>query len=411
MRSRWFLIFSLLIFVGIVLAACTATPGPTGPVGPAGPAGPEGPQGPQGEQGPAGPAGNAAQAASAEYVGSQTCSACHPDLAASFQRSGHPWQLSPVTNGNRPAFPHSRVPNPPEGYTWNDISYIVGGYNWKALFLNAEGYLITGSPDEPADPNYLNQYNLANPTVGQTSAWVSYHAGQENLPYDCGSCHTTGYNPSGHQDDLPGINGTWKEPGVQCEACHGPGSLHASNPSGVRMVIDRDASLCQQCHKFSPEHLQFSDGMISQTDQYGDLSQGKHAILDCVQCHDPHTGVVQNEDQALKDINQACESCHYQEATVQNNPLHVSIGVQCTQCHMPPMIKVAWADPARFTGDMNTHRMVIDPNQVSQFNPDGSLATTAISLDFACRHCHVEGMLAPLSDQQMIQMANGYHSR
>ncbi len=34
----------------------------------------------------------------------------------------------------------SRVPDPPEGYTWEDISYVIGGYGWKARFIDLEGH-------------------------------------------------------------------------------------------------------------------------------------------------------------------------------------------------------------------------------------------------------------------------------
>ena len=53
---------------------------------------------------------------------------------------------------------------------------------------------------------------------------VAYHAGEEK-PYNCGTCHTTGYNPEG-ENELPGIVGTWAEPGIRCEECHGPGAGH-----------------------------------------------------------------------------------------------------------------------------------------------------------------------------------------
>jgi len=43
--------------------------------------------------------------------------------------------------------------------------------------------------------------------------WVGYHAGEENVPYSCDTCHTTGYSPEGNQDDLPGMVRTWSEGG------------------------------------------------------------------------------------------------------------------------------------------------------------------------------------------------------
>lgn len=404
-----FLIFATIIL--LLLAACAGQPGPQGPVGPAGPAGPEGPMGPEGKAGPQGSAGSAAKTTGAEYVGSATCAGCHADVFAAYKNSGHAASMTPVENGQRPTFPYTFIPQPPEGYNWSQISYIVGGYNWKALFLDQDGYIITNPPDSTGQSNYLNQYNFENEIIPHTAGWVSFHSGQEDLAYTCGTCHTTGYKPSGNQDNLTGLQGTWAQPGVQCEACHGPGSLHASNPYGTRMVVDRDAEMCQQCHIFNTDNLDIQNGFIQHSDQYGDLPQGKHAVIDCVLCHDPHSGVVQLQQNQKQVTKVLCENCHFQEKQVQNVARHAALNLACTQCHMPPAIQSAWGDPAFFSGDEATHRMAIDPNQVHQYNSDGSLATTQIALDTACRHCHVEGKLQPLTDAQLIKAATGYHTR
>ena len=137
--------------------------------------------------------------------------------------SGHPWKLNPVVDGQPPEYPFTEIPNPPEGYTWDDIAYVIGGYNWKARFIDQEGFIITGDADA------TTQYNLFNEEIDLGGDWVAYHAGEET-PYDCGACHTTGYSARGNQDGLPGLIGTWALPGIQCEECHGPGSLHANHP-------------------------------------------------------------------------------------------------------------------------------------------------------------------------------------
>ena len=65
----------------------------------------------------------------------------------------------------------------------------------------------------------------------------------------------------------------------------------------------------------------------------------------------------------------------------------------------------------RILADFRTHRIAIDPNQVKQFNEDGSLASTQISLDFACRQCRLQGKGTPKTDQELIDMATGYHTK
>jgi hypothetical protein len=55
--------------------------------------------------------------------------------------------------------------------------------------------------------------------------------------------------------------------------------------------------------------------------------------------------------------------------------------------------------------------MAIDPTQVEQFSEDGTTVFFPISLDFACRQCHVEGGKAlPKTDEQLIEKATGFHT-
>ncbi len=384
--------------------------GPPGPEGAQGPAGAEGPQGPEGAQGPPGPAGEAAAAgevaaaAGAEYAGSETCGACHSELYETFMKSGHPYKLNAVVGGQPPEYPFTEVPEPPEGYTWDDITYVIGGYNWKARFIDQEGYIITGDEDA------TTQYNFANEVVGNDAHWVGYHAGEENKPYDCGPCHTTGYNPEGHQDGLEGLIGVWSEGGVLCEECHGPGSLHAADPYGVRLLVDRDAEQCGDCHyRGAPEAVDASGGFIKHHEQYEELFQGKHIALDCIVCHDPHQGVIQLRQAGEQTTRTLCENCHFEKTTDQNSEVHPALA-ECIDCHMPRVTKSAVGDAEKFTGDIRTHLMAINPDQIGQFNEEGTEALSELGLDFACRHCHVEGGSAtPKTDEELVEKANGYH--
>ncbi len=67
---------------------------------------------------------------------------------------------------------------------------------------------------------------------------------RRHFDLDCWSCHVTGANdsggPSGPYDVGPMRN-------VQCEACHGPGRKHTSDPS-VDMVRNAGEQHCKGCH-------------------------------------------------------------------------------------------------------------------------------------------------------------------
>ena len=414
MKKQIWLVGLMLVLIAFSLVACAGSQGPQGEVGPAGPAGPEGPQGPDGKIGPAGPAGEPGPSG-ADYVGSQTCGGCHQDIYTSFMKTGHPWALSKIVDGQSPAYPFTKLEQLPEGYAWNDILYVIGGYNWKALFVNSQGFLITDEPGKSGNSSYLNQWNFSNDFLGKQASFVSYHAGEENLATPCVSCHTTGYNTAGNQDSLPGLVGTWAMDGIQCEECHGPGSLHMTNPKGIAMKISLDSETCRQCHESSSEPIAAHEGFIDFSDQSSDLFPGKHTVLNCITCHDPHSGVVQLAKTKAQTTQVKCQDCHFQEAQYQKNLKHVSMGLSCTQCHMADVIKLAWGEASRYTGDLRTHAVSINPIKVEQFYitnaEDGTEQTYSypqVSLNFACRQCHSVGF--PKSDQELIDGAYGYHA-
>ncbi len=403
MKSKFMLIIGASLLIMSVLAACTGAGG-TAQVGEQGPPGPQGPAGPEGPPGPPGPS-------AAEYIGSENCQECHEDIYATFMKSGHPYKLNKVVDGQPPEYPFSSVPNPPEGYTWDDIAYVIGGYGWKARFIDLNGYIITG------DENATTQYNLYNSQLDMGDNWVPYHAGDENVPYNCGRCHTTGYSSwpeDAHQDDLPGMIGTWAEDGIFCEECHGPGSLHAEAPMGISMEVDRSSESCGACHaRGTVEEVDASGGFIKHHEQYEELYQSKHLVLDCVDCHDPHTGVIQLRKTDQQTTRTTCESCHFMEEKFQAVTDHAkpATSVDCIDCHMPRITKSALGNAAVFSGDIRTHVMAIDPYQIGQFSEDGSVAYSQISLDFACKSCHIPGTEGELADSILMDAAVGYHDR
>ena len=402
----------LIVVLALVFAGCAGADGAQGPEGPAGetgPAGPEGPAGPAGEAGPEGPSGPAGEAAAGfeppVYIGAAACAECHQDTYDTVMKSGHPYKLNAVVDGQPPEYPYTELVDVPEGYTWDDIAYVIGGYNWKARFIGHDGFIITGDADA------TTQYNYWNEELEMGDNWVAYHADEEK-PYNCGVCHTTGYDPEGHQEDRPGFIGTWEEAGIQCEECHGPGSAHAEYPKSFEMKIDRDSESCGACHRRGDiEQVDASGGFIKHHEQYEELFQGKHVTIDCVVCHDPHDGVIQLRRENLPTTRTSCENCHFEQERVQNNETHAEVNVECIDCHMPKMVKSALGDPERFTGDIRTHLMAIDPFQVEQFTEDGSQSLSQISLNFACRGCHNEqGDATVKTDEELLSVAYQYHT-
>ena len=126
----------------------------------------------------------------------------------------------------------------------------------------------------------------------------------------------------------------------------------------------------------------------------------------------PARGVVQLRQAGEQTTRTQCENCHFEKAKFQNSEVHPALGVECIDCHMPRVTKSAVGDAEKFTGDIRTHLMAIDPDQDGQFTEDGSEALSQLSLDFACRHCHVEGGKAtPKTGEELIERATGYHDQ
>ena len=410
MSVRLIMIGASALVLGGLVVACAGEPGPTGPEGPPGP---PGPPGEPGRPGPSREAEEAAAIAAPEYVGSEACAACHEEIYNTFLQSGHPYKLNRVVDGQPPEYPFSEVPEPPEGYSWDDIRYVIGGYGWKARFVDQEGYIITG-----ADESAATQYNLYNDDLDLGPSWVGYHAGEAEAPFNCGSCHTTGYSgwpPDARQDDLPGLIGTWALDGIQCEACHGPASLHVASPHAVKPEVIRDSELCARCHvRGDATEIDASGLFIQHHEQYEEFFQGKHSALECVDCHNPHATTRYRDDPAAlaSGIETACQDCHWEQATFFPEAHRMPT---CIDCHMARLAKSALADEVRLRGDVASHLFAINPFAEAQFYEDdrGNLFSYGyITVPYACTSCHnEEGLGRPRPLEEMMAFAQGYHDR
>lgn len=314
-------------------------------------------------------------AGAAGYVGSKTCFKCHPGIYNDFVVSGHSYKL-------RRAEDAMKMPIPlPPGYSWDDISYVIGGKHKKARFIDQNGYIITAAKD---GSELKTQYNMEN------GKWGFYHKG-EKKPYNCGRCHTTGYQKEGNQDGKEGLIGTWAAPGVHCEACHGPAGEHIKSEQAAKenkLITNTSSDLCGQCHiRGDKNKIPASGGFIRHHEQYNELLTGPHVEdndVSCVTCHDPHkmarleTGIRKN-----------CGTCHEDvKAGLAKTP-HGEVGIGCVDCHMPRITKSAikFSDTE---GDIRTHIFSINTDpKAKMFSEDGKFAVGGyVTMDFTCLNCH-----------------------
>ena len=167
----------------------------------------------------------------------------------------------------------------------------------------------------------------------------------------CFRCHSTGQLSLGPKFDIrPG------EPGVRCEACHGPGSLHVAAASRgeiepARKLIGSPRRLsaaelnrfCGECHRQpAPAGVATNwDDAWNTRHQPLYLSQSacfrkSGGALSCLTCHDPHLQLRRND--ALY-YNGRCATCHKTGVRIKAlspKPVcEVRTPANCVGCHMP----------------------------------------------------------------------------
>ncbi len=88
-------------------------------------------------------------------------------------------------------------------------------------------------------------------TTRHFNAYETLEADHKEFNLDCVGCHVTGYEKPGGST-VTHVEGLTD---VQCEVCHGPGSLHVANPAELSLIQGKpDQGLCADtCHH--PPHV------------------------------------------------------------------------------------------------------------------------------------------------------------
>lgn len=380
----------------------------------------------------------------AAFVGSAACRQCHAEIAAQHAGHAHAFALTSV-RGVPPDFPNDAetggVPNPPEGFAWSDISYVLGGYARGARFVDQRGdWITTGGTGVPA------QWNLRFPANATEAAFVPFLpevVGPAPLDFAWFAPRTTG--PLRRMDDAPlsqgnrpGIGGTWFEDGVQCEACHGPGGNHFYT-QGTRVVIDRTRIFvdpsghdsCRQCHSRpfgeTGGPIAARDGFIEPLQQSAELAaSGAHARFTCTTCHDPHRPLHDDRGAAIRND---CTACHAQQNMAgHRGKVYEKDGyrevLRCESCHMPYAVRDAssagedFAGPLGRIGDTRSHifRLSVREEDFTRFLTDDAgqvrldeSGRAALTVDYVCIRCHNGDGLFPLSVRRAAEIASRVH--
>jgi len=259
------------------------------------------------------------------YAGSEACGECHENQFDTWQNTLHARLLV------RPGDAQAAGFDLPPGYdgnlidTWDDVRFVVG-QKWRSHYVDTGGRL------ERFNWNY------------DRATWDGVVVG-EPAAYDCGACHTTGYDPDATFEDppgapVPGIVGSWVEYNIGCEACHGPGAEHADSPSADNInrirfdwydpdddgtpnpVAIASAVVCGNCHYRDNHETIRTDGL--NREQYNDWIVSSHATslplnaisTYCGKCHSPGNAESEAAEHNFsyfpptEATHVACISCH-----------------------------------------------------------------------------------------------------
>jgi hypothetical protein len=161
-----------------------------------------------------------------EYVGSDVCGGCHAEKHQEWRQTLHARTMADARKTTDALVARFE----PGGRLRRDEVAFALGRHWTQRFLVERGGRLMVSREiwSVAEQKWNDPY------------WKEQDWGKL-----CAGCHVTGYDP---------YVGRAGEPGVGCEACHGPGGVHveADGKGGIvnpaRLTRDERDLICCACH-------------------------------------------------------------------------------------------------------------------------------------------------------------------
>jgi len=345
----------------------------------------------------------------AHYVGMNTCRNCHQSVYESFIQTGMGQSFAPATRSKSAADfspEHALVYDKDKDFYYKPyfngdsmyimeyrlqgkdtihkrietVNYIIGsGQHTNSHIYNSGGYLYQ------APITFYTQKHRWDLAPGFEKG--SSFRFERMIQLECMSCH------NGYPEFIPGSENKYQslKNGIDCERCHGPGSIHvAEKTSGTivdtskgpdysivnprRLSTELQNNVCQRCHLqgigvlnegknyfdfrpgmhlsevenvFMPEYQGAQDKMIMAS-HVERMKKSECYIrsgqMSCITCHNPHVSVkFTPRTQYLN----ACQSCHQDPGHASGNTAknfgfctetpanRAAKKNDCVTCHMP----------------------------------------------------------------------------
>ena len=338
---------------------------------------------------------------SAHYVGMQTCRGCHESIYQTFIQTGMGQSFGFASKEKSAAdfsTEHAIVYDSVLDYYykpyWTDDSFYIMEYRIEEgdtvhKRIQRVDYIVGSGQHTNSHIFSVNGYLYQAPITFYTQKhrWdlaPGFEKGANTrfkrlIEIECMSCH------NGYPDFVSNSENkyTLLKTGIDCERCHGPGSIHVlerQNNTPVdtskgpdysivnprRLSTELQNNVCQRCHLqgitvlndgktffdfhpgmklsevmnvFMPEYEGAQDKMImashvermKKSQCY--IQSGK---MSCITCHDPHVSVKFTPRTQF--IN-ACQSCHGgtsgQHQCTESVAVRATKNNDCVSCHMP----------------------------------------------------------------------------
>lgn len=220
----------------------------------------------------------------------------------------------------------------------------------------------------------------------------------------CAACHALETMQASHSLHVKafraGAAGTG--PAASCEACHGPGSEHAKDPTAPGLIIafthdaktpvDVQTRTCLSCHAGG-----------ARQHWLGSVHQDRG--LSCTDCHNPMARLSAEGVLANNSINEVCATCHQDIRAQFNRRSHMPLPegqISCVDCHNPhgsitsPLLKTdtvnetCYSCHAEKRGPFIFEHAPVRENCLNCHTPHGSNQENLLVLPvpMLCQQCH-----------------------
>jgi tetratricopeptide (TPR) repeat protein len=318
----------------------------------------------------------------ASYVGNRACAECHQEIARSYAQTPMAASSGAVRDDVvEGGFRHNasgvsyRIVRD-DGAVWLEYERRDGAPAGDRLRGRRQlQYFIGSNAAGRSFLSMIDRFLFQAPVTwyAQSQRWdvsPGYETDREmrfNRPIEanCLYCHASQSQPVfGAQNRY--VDPPFTQPGVGCERCHGPGSLHARGLAAMINPAQLDAarrdSVCAQCHLSGEARVErpgkrlafyrpgdllsdYVSYFVFEESQKPGLKANSHVEnlaqsackgrggerMSCLSCHDPHS--VPSPRERADYFRGKCLACHQPEALPANE--RHALKADCAGCHMP----------------------------------------------------------------------------